>query len=142
MRYVLILSWLISFSCNNHETAQPGTGNDSSSDKTKQDQPGVFKPGISDSVLAAKIEDTLMKLSFVKESNAYIDSFSNHSHGMAFITDTAQGKVTVMAGYNGTERFETYYNFIVDPKTFEIKVLDPGTGDYVSVLDYIKNNKQ
>ena len=37
-----------------------------------------------DTVLENRMIDTLLKLSFVKKSNEYIDSFSNHKQGMAF----------------------------------------------------------
>ena len=47
-----------------------------------------------------------------------------------------------MAGYNGAERFETYYNFTVDPKSLEIKVMDPVGGDYISIEEFIKKNKE
>jgi hypothetical protein len=57
-----------------------------------------------------------MKLPFVEKSNSYIDSFSNHRHGIAFMLDTAGNKISVLAGYNGPEKFETYYNFSINPK--------------------------
>jgi hypothetical protein len=50
--------------------------------------------------------------------------------------------ITVKAGYNGAERFETYYHFSVDPKTLEIKILDIISGDYISLEEYIKSNPE
>jgi hypothetical protein len=142
VKYLLFFILLISLSCKDSKQQQSTTKKDSLSSKSIGDSSDVLTNTFADTQLAERIEDTLRKLPFVKRSHEYIDSFSHHEHGMAYITDTSGNYVTVMAGYNGPERFETYYNFIVDPRTFEIKVMDPVSGDYVSVEEYIKNNKQ
>ncbi|MET0393188.1 MAG: hypothetical protein ABW019_08590 [Chitinophagaceae bacterium] len=102
----------------------------------------VQKARFSNPRLEAKIADTLRTLSFVKESDRYIDSFSNHTHGIAFMIDSSGEGITVTAGYNGPSRFETYYNFTVNPDNFEIKVLDVPSGDLIAVREYIKKSKQ
>lgn len=106
-----------------------------------QDSSSVIVYNFTDTALQAKITDTLMQLSFIQESNHYIDSISDHTKGISFITDTANNEISVMAGYNGRERFETYYNFTIHPGTFVIKVLDPVSGDVVTVEEYLKRNK-
>ena len=148
MGHFLFIFLIIFFlSCNNDGKNSKTPSNDSSADYSSTD---VNKPVSSsrfiyrfaDSILEARINDTLMKLPFVQKSNKYIDSFSNHQHGIAFMSDSTGNIISVMAGYNGPERFESYYNFRIDPKTFEIKILDPLSGNYVSIDEYIKKNPE
>lgn len=85
-----------------------------------------------------------MKLPFVLKSNNYIDSFSNHAHGISFMMDEPTGDepdISVLAGYNGQQRFETYYHFLVNPKTLEIQVYDPVADTRLSVKEYLKKQK-
>ena len=87
--------------------------------------------------------DTLMKISFVKKTNKYLDSLTDHKHGIAFIMDSvSSNELSVMAGYNGPERFETYYNFTIYPKSFDIMIEYPDTGELVSIDQYIKLKKE
>jgi hypothetical protein len=132
VKYFFIISLvLVLLSCNN-------AGNNN--DDTKKVTSSRFIYRFADTVLEQKITDTLMKLPFIEKSNSYIDSFSNHQHGIAFMSDTAGNKISVMAGYNGPERFETYYHFNIDPNTFEIRILDDLSGDFISIDEYIKKN--
>lgn len=148
MRYFLFLFLIIVFlSCNNDGKNGNAPSGDSAADYSSTD---VNKPVSSsrfiyrfaDSILEARINDTLMKLPFVQKSNNYIDSFSNHQHGIAFMSDSTGNIISVMAGYNGPERFESYYHFRINPKTFEIKILDPLSGNYISTDEYLKNNPE
>jgi hypothetical protein len=85
-----------------------------------------------------------MKLPFVIKSSNYIDSFSNHQRGIAFMMDEPQENetdVSVQAGYNGGERFETYYRFFVNPKTMEIKVYDPVEDKKLTIKEYLKTQR-
>ncbi len=82
-----------------------------------------------------------MKLSFIQESNRYIDSLSGHQRGIAFLRDSSDGRISIRAGYNGPERFETYYDFSIDPATNEIMILDAIVGDYISLEEFIKKNR-
>ena len=143
MKYFLLISLIVVFAtCNNAEKNNNTPGNDSSAPVAKKVITSRFIYRFADTVLEEKITDTLMKLPFIEKSNNYIDSFSNHAHGIAFMSDTAGHEISVMAGYNGPERFETYYNFSIDPKTFEIKILEPLSGDFISISEYIKKNQQ
>ena len=99
----------------------------------------------NDSALEEKITTAIMKLDFVKKANIYIDSFSNHQHGIAFMVDSLgsdKNEIGVQAGYNGETRFETYYTFYVNPKTLEIKVLDVVNDKKLSVREFIKTQKK
>ena len=143
MKYFLLISFLLFFAaCNNAGKNNDTPANDSSAPVAKKVITSRFIYRFADTVLEEKITDTLMKLPFIEKSNNYIDSFSNHTHGIAFMSDTAGHEISVMAGYNGPERFETYYNFSIDPKTFEIKILEPLSGDFISISEYIKKNQQ
>ena len=127
--------------CNNDgDTVHPATA-DSPKTGGQQDSSSHIVYNFTDTTLQAKIKDTLMQLSFVKESDRYIDSINDHKNGISFIIDTASQEISVAAGYNGSERFETYYNFTINPGTFMIKVLDPSSGDFVTVAEYLKRNK-
>jgi hypothetical protein len=139
VKYFFFISIVIVFvACNN-----AGNNNDTpAGDSAKKVISSRFIYRFADTVLEQKITDTLMKLPFIEKSNSYIDSFSNHQHGIAFMSDTAGNKISVMAGYNGQERFETYYRFSIDPKTFEIRILDDLSGDFISIDEYIKKNQE
>jgi len=85
--------------------------------------------------------DTLYTLSFVKESNRYLDSLTKHKHSIAFIVDTTANSFKITAGYNGDQRFETYYTFTIDKKTKAIKVQDVITGEMVTPAEFEKRQK-
>ncbi len=88
-----------------------------------------------------KIMDKISALTEVKKSNAYIDSFSQHTHGIAlmiFKPEKGSKDYYVQAGYSGPERFETYYNFYVDSSTLAIRVDDAIEGDIVSLTEWRK----
>jgi len=137
--FILIACFL--GACNNNGADKMTPAGDSAKAGTK-DLSSRFIYTFADTALLAKIADTLMKLPFVRKSDRYIDSFSNHTQGISFLPDTANGEISVMAGYNGPERFETYYNFNINPVTFGIRILDPLSGEFISIEDYIKNNKE
>ena len=91
----------------------------------------------------AAVMDSLRKIPFVAESHRYIDSFSHHKQGIAFLIDTISDKeVNFRAGYNGELRFETYYLFTVNPQNFDIKVMEPVSGDQLTIAEYQKAQQQ
>jgi hypothetical protein len=139
VKYFFLISLVIVFvACNN-----AGNKNDTpDGDSSKKVISSRFIYRFADTILEQRITDTLMKLPFVEKSNSYIDSFSHHQHGIAFMSDTASNKISVMAGYNGPERFETYYRFSIDPKSFEIKILDDSNGEFISIDEYKKKNQE
>ena len=108
----------------------------------RQDSEMHYVHRFTDTVLENKIIDKLLTLPFVKKTNVYIDSFSNHKHGIAFMIDkggdSTDTDITVEAGYNGELRFETYYHFYVNPGTLEIKVLDVVTDKKLTVKEFMK----
>jgi hypothetical protein len=138
---LIFLLILLACGCNNDGDTTHTTSGDSPKTSMRQDSSIHIAYNFADTTLRRKITDMLMQLSFVKESDRYIDSISDHKKGISFLTDTASNGIVVVAGYNGKDRFETYYNFTIDPDTFTIKVLDPVSGDFVTVAEYIKRNK-
>lgn len=91
------------------------------------------------------IHDTLLTIPQVKSSDKYIDSLTNHKHGISFLTGNAkQGKedlgYEVQAGYNNDEHFETYYFFYINPATKEIKVLDQVSGNVLPLKEWEQQN--
>ena len=49
--------------------------------------------------------------------------------------------IPVQAGYNGNDRFETYYRFFVNPKTMEIKVYDVADDKKLTIKEYLKTQQ-
>ena len=114
--------------CNNSSKTDEAAANDSSIKKTHPDSLSNYIHTFNVTALDNKITALLLKQPVVIKINNYIDSFSNHKHSISFMMDAPAANETdiqVQAGYNGDERFETYYRFFVDPKTLEIKVYDP-----------------
>lgn len=146
MNYSLFLLLLISFTaCNNlSKTNEVIIIKDSTVNQVQSDSAGKYIHTFTDTALENKITAALLKLSFVQKSNNYIDSLSNHKHGIAFMLDKPEAgetDVSVQAGYNGDERFETYYRFFVNPKTLDIKVYDVTANKKLTLKEYLKTLK-
>ena len=148
IKYIpFVLSIITLLSCNNDKKNSELAVSDSSADHSsalaeKAVSPSLSRHRFTDSVLEARIIDTLIKISFVKKTNHYLDSLTGHRHGISFIVDSVgANEISVMAGYDGPERFETYYNFAVYPKTFDIMIEYPDTGELVPIEQYIKLKK-
>ncbi len=110
----------------------------------KPDTPAAYIHSFKDTLLEDKITAALRKLPFVKKSDKYIDSISNHKHGIAFLLEEPakdETDIPVQAGYNGAERFETYYRFFVNPKTLEIKVYDVVEDKKLTLKEYLKTQQ-
>ena len=114
--------------CNNNSPApKEESPKDTVTVVPKNDTAASYIHHFADTTLENRITTALMKLSFVRKANTYIDSFSNHRHGIAFMLDSlgkGENDIYVQAGYNGDQRFETYYQFYVNTKTLEIKVYE------------------
>ena len=142
-----ILQLLLVFTvaaCNNASKTDEALVKDSAAINVKTDSASNYIHTFTDTVLENKITTALLKLPFVKKSDQYIDSFSNHKHGIAFLLDKPEDNETeipVQAGYNGDERFETYYRFYVNPITMEIKVYDVAADKKLTVKEYIKSQR-
>lgn len=143
MKQFLYLLVIISFAaCNNAAKKNKAAVIDSTSGKKKTDSLPNYIHSFTDTALEQKITNALMKLPFVVKSNNYIDSLSNHQHGIAFMMNEPlenETDISVQAGYNGGERFETYYRFFVNPKTMEIKVYDPVEDKKLTIKEYLKS---
>jgi hypothetical protein len=131
--------------CNNSKEDKAVTSVDTiATPIAKADTPTAYIHTFKDSALEDKITAALLKLPFVQKSNKYIDSFSNHKHSMAFMMDKPEAPETdiqVQAGYNGNERFETYYRFFVNPKTLEIKVYNAAEDKKLTLKEYLKTQQ-
>ena len=145
MKYTLVLTLLVFFTaCNNASKTEEVILTDSVPGNVQTDSSSKFIHSFSDTALEHKITNALLKLPFVIKSSNYIDSLSNHKHGIAFMMDQPQANETdiaVNAGYNGGERFETYYRFFVNPKTMEIKVYDPVEDKKLTLKEYLKTQR-
>ena len=145
MKYVLVLMLSVSFAaCNNASKTEEAVVNDLAATRLQTDSSSKFIHTFSDTALEREITTALLKLPFVIKSDNYIDSFSNHKHGIAFMLDEPDANepdVSVQAGYNGSQRFETYYRFFVNPKTMEIKVYDAVADKKLTLKEYLKTQQ-
>ncbi len=141
-KVLLFLLWIAgAVACNNAKDQKKTVTADTTVQTVKPDTPAAYIHSFKDTLLEDKITAALRKLSFVKKSDKYIDSISNHKHGIAFMLDEPakdETDIPVQAGYNGAERFETYYRFFVNPKTLEIKVYDEVTDKKLTLKEYLK----
>ena len=133
--------------CNNNAKNQnklATTDSTTAIPAVNMDTPKSYIHTFKDTTLEDKITAALLKLPFVKKSDKYIDSISNHKHGIAFMLDEPakdETDIPVQAGYNGNERFETYYRFFVNPKTLEIKVYDVMGDKKLTLKEYLKTQQ-
>jgi hypothetical protein len=145
MKNLFLIILLIFFAaCNNASRTDDMKTTDSLVIKEQADSSVKYIHAFADTALENKITETLLKLPFVIKSNNYIESLSNHKHGIAFMLDDpgpGQTDISVQAGYNGDQRFETYYRFEVNPKTLEVKVIDPVTDKRLTVKEYLKTQQ-
>ena len=132
---LLLLPAFFILSCDNSSQEKKEVITDTQVQTVTQELP------VSNAPVVDPVSDTLMKLPFIIKSNKYIDSFSNHRHGISFIRDTVNGIVSIKAGYNGEGRFETYYDLVIDSRTGEIKIMDVVEGDYIPLKQYMENNR-
>jgi len=90
-----------------------------------------------DTLFENRIFDSIFKIPQIKKSHDYIDSFTHHKRGIAMMV--VQRPVSdsdyyiVQVGFNGDERFVTYYNFHIYRKGFKIEYLDPVTDSTINV---------
>lgn len=144
MRYLFLLFMLSVFAACTNSTEQK---DQTPKDTVATDVKPVAEPGyihrFGDTALENKITSALLKLPFVQKSNSYIDSISDHKHGISFMLDSTgnSNEISVQAGYNGDQRFETYYHFYVNPKSLDIKVYDPVADKKLTVKEYLKTLK-
>lgn len=143
--WVVLLLIVGTVACNNAKDTESRVTTDTTTvADVKLDTATAYIHTFKDTVLEDKITAALLKLPFVKKSDKYIDSISNHKHGIAFLLEEPakdETDIPVQAGYNGNDRFETYYRFFVNPKTLEIKVYDVVEDKKLTVKEYLKTQQ-
>lgn len=87
------------------------------------------------------ILDTINAFAFVQEASRNIDSVTGHKSSIAYIIDTTANKYNITAGYNGEERFETYFLFSVDKITRAITVEDVISGETLTPEAFEKRRR-
>lgn len=135
MRFLLF--FIMFFSCKTSKEQNMHIKND----KVTKDNSIDKGYTLTDTVLENKILDTLIKIGIIKRNNNYIDSVTNHKHGIAFIIDTlikGDTDIFVQAGFNGADRFVTHYQIYINPKTMDIKFYDPVDDKKLSIKEYEK----
>lgn len=110
-----------------------------------QNQRIVIKRDTLTESVEERIINTVMALPEAEAANRHIDSITNHQKGLASMMDEPEKGETdysVRVGYNGDERFETYYFFYVNPSTLRVKILDVITDSIIPIEDWRKQNQQ
>ena len=142
MKFIIIIfSAAILFSCNNSNKEVTSTIADtlrSTGIVVDTDKVVIAAPS---TIKESQILDKIAALPEFKKSNAYLDSLTDHKHGLAsmiFKPTKDEKDYYVRVGYNGDQRFETYYNFYVDSSTLDIKIADPLSADIISLAEFRK----
>ena len=129
MRYCFFLMMcFVAVSCTHRisESENSNTKTDSilvknSKTKTQSDSAKI------DPILE-KCFDLINNLPEVNAQNKYIDSISNHKRGIVLLLyqkpDSIFPYYWIKAGDNLELNYNTYYNFYVNPQTFEVRYLD------------------
>jgi hypothetical protein len=135
---MLILSLaVVATACNQQETANKKEQADFPIPKKDTT---VIKPVAKQKSREDEVLDSILKLPFIVAANKNIDSVTHHKSGIAFLIDSAEKEWMIQAGYNGSERFETYHRLYVNPSTMQIKVYDVVNDEKMSVADYMKKD--
>lgn len=90
-----------------------------------------------------KVERIIRQLPEVIAADTRIRVLTNNMHGISLITDTDTIEdnlyFTFQLGYNGKERFESYFFFYVNRIDYsDIRVLDVINGDIIPIDDWRK----
>jgi hypothetical protein len=88
--------------------------------------------------------DKIYKIPEVRKKSHFIDSLTNHKHGISMIItkrpSANEPYYMVQVGYNNEIRFEPYYIFCVYKKNLVIKVYDTSSGEIISLEDWRKRS--
>jgi hypothetical protein len=90
------------------------------------------------------ILDKIYRIPEVKKKDHFIDSITNHKHGISMIIaqkpDAKEPYYVVQVGYNNKLRYETYYTFYVYKKNLIVKFYDTVTGEIISFKEWREKN--
>jgi hypothetical protein len=128
---------ILAVSCNNLNESNKNRYK-SKNDSTFQ----VLQNSSNDPAFENYVVDTIFSLKEVQEKSKYLDSLTNHSKGVTVIvnrSDENGGVYEIRVGYNGEERFETYYNFYFDSVSKQISIMDVVSGDKISLDNFRKD---
>lgn len=106
-----------------------------------QNLPSIEKCNINNA------EHVILKLSEVVDKNKFIDSLTNHKHGISLISDSLEIEGTkyyeIKAGYNSEIRFETYFTFYIEKENCNnIKVWEPIEGNIITLSEWRDSKKE
>jgi hypothetical protein len=90
--------------------------------------------------------EKVYKIPEVKKKDHFIDSLTNHKHGISMIILERPNEnklyYVVQVGYNNEIRFEPYYTFYVYKKNFTVKFYDPIPGEIITLKEWRKRNNK
>ena len=137
---LIFLTLAFTIACKNKNSAEKNANKDSiiSSVKSETNKPQVPS---NDSILPKQILATVSKRPELQEADKYIDSISDHKERIAYLwekPDKENLDYVIQFGYDGEERFETYYWIYVSPATLNIRFYDVINDSLYSIEDYRK----
>ncbi|WP_343681451.1 hypothetical protein [Chryseobacterium arthrosphaerae] len=85
----------------------------------------------------------ILELDEMKAQAKFLDSLTKGKGGIAFLTDSTKVKdgweYSISAGYNGPDRFETYYIFYASSKDCNmLKIAEPVSGETLTIEEWRK----
>jgi len=143
-----IVSWLfllITIGCKNKESRLPPPVNDSVTANSKKEPGYIHLVQEGNPVLDKKILDAFSRVPEIIEANHYIDSISGHKDQIRCMweePDSTHADYVVQLGYDGSERFETYYWLYVNPVTLKVRFYDVITDSVYNAEDYRKLGRE
>lgn len=143
MRYLFPAIFSFCTACGNSSGT---TGNNSTTtDTTVATQAAVAPSSADDTIICTEEQalEAIRKLPEIVKQQQYLDSLTNHTKGVAYMTNskTIDGRdfYEIAAGYNGELRWENYYIFYVDKQDCSnISVIDPVEGNIISIEEWHK----
>ena len=152
MKNIVILCFAISMvltACKSHPKEQTKTDNETDTVAIQVEQDSLLVPEkeMPDENMSLGIEDKIIKrisrIPEVQQRSEYIDSLTDHKHGLSYMVDKLEGdnpEYYVQVGYSGEIRFETYYYFYVDTTDWSVRIEDIIEGDVVSLKEWRKRS--
>jgi hypothetical protein len=114
---------------------------DISNQTTKHPISELIQDTTEENIVLGKI----YKIPEVRKKDHFIDSLTNHKHGISTITlkrpTAKEAYYVIQVGYNNEMRFEPYYTFYVYKKNLVIKVYDTLSGKIISLAEWRKLDK-
>lgn len=139
MRVWIIISLVaILTACNN--SSLPGQAN---GDKKDKDQVTKKEENANPAAGEDELLKDLLDLDEVKKADAHIRQQTGGKTGISIMKESdTNGESFIRAGFNGKERFETYFQFYINTRNKTIRIYDPVSDRKMTMEEYRKQSGQ